>query len=116
MDDDGTILRSIKAILEQKYDVSLVNSGLKALTSLGKDRPDLIILDYEMPKCDGRKTLEMIRGEEEFNNIPVIFLTGVSDPWHVRAVLELKPAGYILKPLNPQVLLDKIDEVFGKEG
>ena len=116
VDDDGTTLRSIKAILDQKYDVSLVNSGLKALTSLGKDRPDLIILDYEMPKCDGRKTLEMIRGEEEFNNIPVIFLTGVSDPWHVKAVLALKPAGYILKPLNPQVLLDKIDEVFGKKG
>ena len=114
VDDDGTSLRSIKAILEPKYDVSLVNSGLKALTSLGKSRPDLIVLDYEMPTCDGRRTLEMIRDEEEFCSIPVIFLTGVSDPWHVKAVLALRPAGYILKPINPHVLLEKIEEVLGK--
>lgn len=116
VDDDGASLRSIKAILDSKYDVSVVNSGMKALTSIGKSCPDLIILDYEMPKCDGRRTLEMIRDEDEYSSIPVIFLTGVSDTWHVKAVLELKPAGYLLKPIEPHILLDKVEEVFKKKG
>ena len=116
VDDDGASLRSIKAILDSKYDVSVVNSGMKALTSIGKICPDLIILDYEMPKCDGRRTLEMIRDEDEYSSIPVIFLTGVSDTWHVKAVLELKPAGYLLKPIEPHILLDKVEEIFKKKG
>ena len=111
VDDDGTSLRSIKAILESQYEVFLVNSGVKALASIEKYQPDLIVLDYEMPGCDGKHTLSLIRAEEEFKDIPVIFLTGISDQWHVKAVLELKPAGYLLKPPNPQILLDKIQSV-----
>ena len=64
------------------------------MTAIGKKRPDLILLDYEMPVCDGRQTLEMIRADEELKDIPVIFLTGVNDREHIESVLSLKPAGY----------------------
>ncbi len=110
VDDSAASLRSIKAMLDKKYNVTLVNSGMKALTSIGKSRPDVILLDYEMPVCDGRQTLEMIQAEEELNTIPVIFLTGVNDRAHIQAVLKLKPAGYLLKPADPEKLISTIEE------
>ncbi len=109
VDDNATTLRSIKEMLDKKYNVQLANSGMKAMTSMGKMRPDAILLDYEMPVCDGRQTLEMIRADEDLTAIPVIFLTGVNDREHIEAVLKLKPAGYLLKPAVPEKLIATIE-------
>ncbi len=98
VDDNAALLRNVKSMLEDAYEVMIVNSGAKAMAAIGKKRPDVILLDYEMPVCDGRQTLEMIRADEEFKDIPVIFLTGVDDREHIEAVLNLKPMGYLLKP------------------
>ncbi len=111
VDDDMTTLRTTKDMLSNKYNVTLANSGMKAMTSIGKNRPDVILLDYEMPVCDGRQTLEMIRADEDLKDIPVIFLTGVNDKEHIKAVLALKPARYLLKPANAKTLIDTIDLV-----
>ncbi|MCM1060790.1 MAG: response regulator [Eubacterium sp.] len=117
VDDNGTTLRTVKSMLEEKFDVSIAISGAQAMTSIGKKRPDLILLDYEMPVCDGRMTLEMIRADDELKDIPVIFLTGVNSREHINAVLGLKPAGYYLKPPVKEVLIERIEEVFnGKQG
>ena len=111
VDDNAMTLRSIKEMLQDTYDISVATSGMKALTSMGKNRPDLILLDYEMPVCDGKQTLEMIRADDEFKDIPVIFLTGVSDRAHIEGVLSLKPAGYMLKPAIKEKLLDAIGKI-----
>lgn len=108
VDDNAGTLRSIKSMLENDYDVSVAPSGIKAMTMLGRRRPDLIILDYDMPVVDGRQTLEMIRSEEDFADIPVLFLTGVNNREQIQAVLSLNPAGYLLKPPNQTKLLDAI--------
>lgn len=110
VDDNAQTLRGIKAMLDDNYDISVATSGMKAMTSLGKNRPDLILLDYEMPVCDGKQTLEMIRADEELSDIPVIFLTGVSDREHIQAVLGLKPSGYLLKPPVKDTLIDAIEK------
>lgn len=114
VDDNATTLRSIKGMLEEKYQITLANSGMKAMTSIGKNRPDAILLDYEMPVCDGRQTLEMIRADEELMDIPVIFLTGVNDREHIEAVLKLRPAGYLLKPAVPDKLIAAIEAALTK--
>ena len=75
-----------------------------------KQRPDVILLDYEMPVCDGRQTLEMIRADEEMKDIPVIFLTGVNDRENIQAVLRLRPAGYLLKPAVPERRIETIEK------
>ena len=80
---------------------------------IGKKKPDMIFLDYEMPICDGKMTLEMIRGMEESKDIPVVFLTGVSDKEHIAAVLDLKPAGYLLKPADAERIYSIIEKVLG---
>ena len=111
VDDNGTALRTMKAMLEDTYDVALAISGAQAMTSIGKKRPHLILLDYEMPVCDGKMTLEMIRADEEMKDIPVIFLTAVNDRANIEAVLKLRPAGYFLKPPVKDRLIMEIDKV-----
>lgn len=101
----------MKAMLEADYEVAVAISGAQAMTSIGKKRPDLILLDYEMPVCDGRMTLEMIRADEELGSIPVIFLTAVNDRENIEAVLGLKPAGYMLKPPVKDKLLAEIAKI-----
>ena len=114
VDDSGPVLRTIKSMLEDIYDVKIVNSGMNAMKSIGKSRPDLILLDYEMPVCDGRQTLEMIRADDEIADIPVVFLTGVNDREHIEPILKLRPAGYMLKPPVKDTLRSKIAEVLGE--
>lgn len=115
VDDSPITLRGIKAMLDKDYKISVATSGEQALQSLKKRRPDLILLDYEMPGIDGRETLEKIREDEELCDIPVFFLTGVADKEHIAAVLKLNPAGYFLKPAERNRLIGAIEEVLNKD-
>ena len=93
VDDSGAMLRSVKGWLEDKYQVILANSGTMAIKYLAIRKPDLILLDYEMPICDGKQVLEMIRSEVEFSDIPVMFLTNKSDKESVMSVSGFKLEG-----------------------
>ena len=88
---------------------------MAAIRAITLNRPDLILLDYEMPVCDGRQTLEMLRSEKEFEDIPVIFLTGRRDPESMIKVMPLKPAGYLLKNSKPAEIKKEIDHFFEKK-
>ena len=115
VDDNVMVLRNLKEMLQAHYDVVVANSGIKAMTAIGKHRPDLILLDYEMPVCDGRQTLEMIRADEDISDIPVIFLTGRDDAESVKSVLALKPAGYLLKSLPKEKIVSEVDAFFARQ-
>lgn len=113
--DDSSVMR--QAMLELfglDYDVSTASSGLAAIRCITLDRPNLILLDYEMPVCDGSQVLEMIRSEEDFADIPVIFLTGRVDRESVQKVVALKPAGYFSKTMPPAEIKKLIDEYLSK--
>lgn len=114
VDDNAIQLRSLNELLKNSYDVQMATSGTKAITMICKKCPDIIFLDYEMPVCDGKMTLEMIRDIEEAKDVPVVFLTGVSDKAHIEAVLALKPAGYMLKPASADKIFETIDKILGK--
>lgn len=114
VDDSPLALRSIKAMLDKTYDVIVAKSGERALQMAKEALPDLVLLNYEMPGWDGRKTLEVLRNDAEIGDIPVVFLTGVADKEHIAAVLSMKPQGYLLKPVDRKKLLDTIKEVFGE--
>ena len=113
VDDSNIQLRALNVMLKDKYDVRMATSGMQALNLVGKEKPDMIFLDYEMPICDGRRVLELLREEEGTKDIPVVFLTGVSDKEHIQAVLELKPAGYLLKPADASRIFEIIEKVLG---
>lgn len=115
VDDSATIRQGMKNLLGETYEVSLVDSGAAAFRAISLERPDLVLLDYEMPVCDGRQTLEMLRSVEEFRDIPVIFLTGRRDPDSMIKVMPLNPSGYLLKYLKHEEIKKKIDEFFEKQ-
>lgn len=114
VDDSGAVLRNVKEWLQDKYQVIVANSGAMAIKYLAMNHPDLILLDYEMPVCDGKQVLEMIRAESEFSGIPVIFLTGKNDRESVLSVSALKPEGYLLKSMPPAQIVQTIDDFFEK--
>ena len=115
VDDSGAMLRNVKSWLEESYQVILANSGAMAIKYLAINRPDLVLLDYEMPVVDGKQVLEMIRTETEFADIPVIFLTSKGDRESVMKVMELKPEGYLLKTMKPAEIIKAVNDFFEKQ-
>ena len=88
--------------------VITVNSGLRALRFLEKEKPDLILLDIRMTPKDGFETLREIRAMEDRADIPVVMLTGLEDKRYVMEGIKLGICDYILKPFTPDDLLDRI--------
>ncbi len=115
VDDSPAMLRTMQAMLSKRYRVIFATSGAQAIALTGKERPDLILLDYEMPVVNGKMTLEMLRSEESTKDIPVVFLTGVDDADHVHEVVALKPQGYLLKPPSEERIFSTIEELLGGE-
>ncbi len=115
VDDSGAMLRNVKGWLEDRYQVILANSGAMAIKYLATDRPDLVLLDYEMPIVDGKQVLQMIRAEKDFEDMPVIFLTSKDDKASVMQVMSLKPDGYLLKTLPPAKIIQAVDDFFERK-
>lgn len=115
VDDSGAMLRNVKGWLEDRYQVILANSGAMAIKYISTNRPDLVLLDYEMPVVNGKQVLEMIKTESEFSDIPVIFLTSKNDAKTITEVMLLKPEGYLLKSTKPEQIVATIDEFFEKK-
>lgn len=115
VDDSITIREGIRRLLVGDYEVSAVQSGVAAIRAITLDKPDLVLLDYDMPVCDGRHVLEMLRSEKEFADVAVIFLTSRDDPESVKKVLSLKPEGYMMKYLKPAEIRQRVDAFFKKK-
>lgn len=112
VDDDQNMLQLLYAFLRDSYQVIMADNGKAALESLRSHKVDLVLLDYLMPGMNGKETLEEIRGDEELKDLPVFFLTGVSDSTKISECLKLDPIGYILKPIGKFSLLAKIRAYF----
>ena len=111
VDDSGILLRSVKTMLADQYEVAVATDGKKAIERAKRRKPDLILLDYEMPVMDGKETLEELRKDEELKDIPVVFLTSVADRESIAPVLKLKPEGYLLKPIDQKRMFETIESV-----
>lgn len=115
IDDSDTVCLAMQELLGKDYQVTVAKSGLSGIRCLTLNRPDLILLDYEIPVCDGVQVLEMIRAEEDFAKIPVFFLTGKVDKESVTRVMPLRPEGYLLKNQKPENIKRNIDGYFQKK-
>lgn len=116
VDDNTVVLRNIRQILKDKYDVKLAKSGVQAIADVAIEDIDLILLDYEMPEMNGEETFKRLKAMDKAKNIPVIFLTGVSSRERIVRALKLGPAGYVLKPVKQNKLLSVVEEVLYDEG
>ncbi len=114
VDDNPMMLKVIKESLRENYEVATAISGKIALKYLANKKVDLILLDYEMPEENGSVVLEKLRQNEATKDIPVIFLTGVKERTKIQKVLQMKPQGYLLKPIEHDKLLEAIKKQFGE--
>ncbi len=112
VDDDTDLLLQIKEHLKEFYEVTIAGSGKNLFKYLERFSVDLILLDYLMPEMDGPEVLKRLRAFSKLKDIPVIFLTGVSEKETViKTLVDLKPQGYVLKPSKKSELVAKIIEV-----
>lgn len=110
VDDDSTLLEQAEQILSGRYHVSLATSGAQALRYLQSGQgADLILLDILMPGMDGYETLAALRRLPGYEEVPVVYLTSVSDPESEIKGLNIGAADYITKPFYPKVLLTRVE-------
>lgn len=110
VDNDDEIYNDMKSIIGDRYRVSAAGTELQAMRMLEKDRSDMMFLSYEMPLCEGRIMLEMIRNDEELRKLPVVFLTKIAEKRNIASIIRLKPAGCILKPLDKEIVTRIIEK------
>lgn len=111
VDDNSMMLKLIKEYLHETYDVATAVSGKIAMKFLERRMTNLILLDYEMPGENGSAVLEQLRANEATKDIPVVFLTGVTETKKIQEALMLKPQSYLLKPVNREKLLSTIESL-----
>lgn len=114
IDDNALVLRNMKVLLDDKYSVSVAASATQAYMAMEKRKPDVILLDYEMPEINGKDLYIKIKKDEEYKDIPIVFLTSAADANVVQELLSLRPAGYVLKPVNTMNLLSVIEDALLK--
>lgn len=109
VDDQPNNLKLVGTILKYKYNVFLANNGSKALDLLSKQKPDLILLDVMMPDMDGYEVAVHIKKQEELADIPILFLTALTDTKAIEKAYQSGGVDYITKPIITSELLARIE-------
>jgi len=115
VDDNTILLRTVKEMLDKDYSVSIAASSAQAFMAVSKCKPDIILLDYEMPYTDGTEVLRKLRNHPDTMHIPVIFFTSSAEREVVAKLVELKPDGYLLKPPNREKMIKIIEKTLPPE-
>ncbi|MBD3870929.1 MAG: response regulator [Acidobacteria bacterium] len=118
-DDEPDILEISRIALETVggFEVSVCLSGKTLLERLPEFKPDLVIVDVLMPDMTGPEVFEEIRRRPEYDEVPVIYLTGVIQEEELEDLRETGVADIILKPFDPMTLADRINGVLkGSHG
>ena len=110
VDDNPNNLKVLGGVLKVAgYNFRMAKSGKLALSVLQKTKPELILLDIQMPEMDGFETCEKIKEIHEYKNIPIIFLTANTDSESLNKAFEVGGVDYVTKPFNTEELLRRIE-------
>lgn len=111
--DDSKVLRSFieKTLQPFACDVHEATNGFNAFFAIERARPDLVLLDVNMPVMDGVEALTRMRSTPELQDIPVIMLTSPADHLVIDKLTALKADGLLVKPFNESALLEKIRSI-----
>ncbi len=112
VDDDEIYTSTIERWLSGLYDIDVAGSAVEAISRMERKKPDVLLLDYAMPVTDGAQFLEYLRKDEATAGISVIFLTGSQDRNSVMKVVDLSPQGYLLKSIDKNTLIERLETFF----
>ena len=112
--DDEPITRMlVKFLLEkERFDVLEATNGRAALDIAMRERPDLLLIDLNMPEMDGYEAIATLRKDLSMATLPIVVLTSEEGPGIERRVLDAGADDYILKPFDPDVLISRVNAVF----
>jgi class 3 adenylate cyclase len=109
VDDGPDNLTLLSGVLKDEYKVKVANSGARALQALQSGPlPDLVLLDVMMPEMDGHEVLQRMRDDPRMRDVPVIFVTAMSDAADEQRGLALGAVDYITKPISPATALARV--------
>lgn len=109
VDDTPANIAAVTGALKASYRTKIATNGERALElARGADRPDLVLLDVLMPGMDGFEVCRRLKADPATSDIPVIFLTGKTDPIYEARGFEAGAMDYIRKPFPPDVVLARV--------
>ena len=113
VDDFATMRKILKNLLFQMglKNVIEADDGTTALEVLAKEKVDLIISDWNMPKMTGIELLKAVRNDENLKSVKFIMVTAESQKENVIEAIKLGVNQYVVKPFTPEVLREKLDKV-----
>jgi DNA-binding response OmpR family regulator len=112
VDDDRETRELLAMALQMEdFEVSQAANGLRLISTLHVDRPDLILLDVNMSWIDGFELCRAVHKNDEFKNIPVIFISARSSAADVKRGIEAGAADYFTKPVELPTLIARIKEL-----
>jgi len=110
VEDNETNMYLITFILKNKaYDVIEARSGEEGVEMAKKEKPDLIIMDIQLPGIDGLETTKRIRESEANGGVPIVALTSYAMVGDREKALDAGCTGYIEKPINPETFMSEIE-------
>ena len=112
VDDSITVRKVTTRLLERNdYDVITAKDGVDALSQLQESRPDIMLLDVEMPRMDGFELATNIRNDAELKDIPIIMITSRTATKHRQRAMDIGVNAYLGKPYNESDLLQNIEDL-----
>ena len=112
VDDDRTMRDQLQQILEGSgWRVAQAPSGLRLLSLLEVDRPDIILLDVAMSWINGFELCRAMKANANYKNIPVVFISGRSAPSDIETGMGCGAADYFVKPIDTRRLLERLREL-----
>ncbi|MGH8853184.1 MAG: hybrid sensor histidine kinase/response regulator, partial [Telluria sp.] len=115
VDDSITVRRVTQRLLEREgYQVMLAKDGVDALEQMALARPDLMLVDIEMPRMDGFDLTRQVRAADETRDIPIIMITSRTADKHRNVALGLGVNAYFGKPYQETVLLAAVESLLAK--
>jgi two-component system chemotaxis response regulator CheY len=115
VDDFSTMRKIIRNILTQLgfKNILEADDGTTALEILKKEKVDLIISDWNMPKMSGLELLKAVRSDENLKDVPFVMVTAEAQKESILEAIKYKVNQYIVKPFTPETLKEKLEKVFG---
>lgn len=109
IDDSPTVLNAINSFLDDKsFSVVMINDPVRALMQVVRIKPDLILLDVEMPNLDGYELCSLLRKHSLFKNTPIVMVTGNTGFLDRAKAKLVRASGYLTKPFNQSELLKMV--------
>lgn len=115
VDDDREMRSWLEMVLQEAgFSVMLAANGLRLVSTLQVDRPDIILLDVVNSWIDGFELCRALKKNPQFRDIPVVFLSGRSAPKDIEQGLACGALDYFAKPVDSRKLVDRINELVAK--